>query len=79
MVGFLACPYTPVCTSATINKIAYYFNDFFRDGGEYLKYVSMEDKKTNSDMKTSNKTQISYSTTVRVLRSQLLHFSLPAL
>ena len=44
---------------------------FFRDGGEYLKYVSMEDKKTNSNMKTSNKTQISYSTTVRVLRSQL--------
>lgn len=31
----------------------------------------MEDKKTNSNMKTSNKTQISYSTTVRVLRSQL--------
>ena len=54
-----------------LERYAYYINDFFRDGGEYLKYVSMEDKKTNSDMKTSNKTQISYSTTVRVLRSQL--------
>ena len=32
---------------------------------------SMEDKKTNSNTKASNKTQISYSTTVRVLRSQL--------
>ena len=36
-----------------------------------MKYVSMEDKKTNSNTKASNKTQISYSTTVRVLRSQL--------
>lgn len=36
-----------------------------------IKYVSMEDKKTNSNTKASNKTQISYSTTVRVLRSQL--------
>lgn len=26
--GFLACPYTPVCTSATINKIAYNFSCF---------------------------------------------------
>ena len=68
----LECSVRPLVTEVNAQeRYAYYFNDFFRDGGEYLKYVSMEDKKTNSNMKTSNKTQISYSTTVRVLRSQL--------
>ena len=66
------CSVRPLVTEVNAQeRYAYYFNDFFRDGGEYLKYVSMEDKKTNSNTKASNKTQISYSTTVRVLRSQL--------
>ena len=70
--GSRECSVRPLVTEVNAQeRYAYYFNDFFRDGGEYLKYVSMEDKKTNSNMKTSNKTQISYSTTVRVLRSQL--------
>ena len=72
VAGSRECSVRPLITEVNAQeRYASYFNDFFRDGGEYLKYVSMEDKKTNSNMKASNKTQISYSTTVRVLRSQL--------
>lgn len=72
VAGSRECSVRPLITEVNAQeRYAYYFNDFFRDGGEYLKYVSMEDKKTNSNTKASNKTQISYSTTVRVLRSQL--------
>ena len=72
VAGSRECSVRPLVTEVNAQeRYASYFNDFFRDGGEYLKYVSMEDKKTNSNTKASNKTQISYSTTVRVLRSQL--------
>lgn len=72
VAGSRECSVRPLITEVNAQeRYASYFNDFFRDGGEYLKYVSMEDKKTNSNTKASNKTQISYSTTVRVLRSQL--------
>lgn len=72
VAGSRECSVRPLITEVNAQeRYASYFNDFFRDGGEYLKYVSIEDKKTNSNTKASNKTQISYSTTVRVLRSQL--------
>ena len=61
VAGSRECSVRPLITEVNAQeRYASYFNDFFRDGGEYLKYVSMEDKK-----------KISYSTTVRVLRSQL--------
>lgn len=52
-------------------KYQYYFNLFFKDGGEYLKYISMEDKRSFSNQKKKNKVQSMYGVTVRVLRSEL--------
>ena len=48
-----------------------YFNIFFMDGGEYLKYVSMEDTKKYSQKKAKSKTHANYTYTVRVMRPQL--------
>ena len=59
VAGSRECSVRPLITEVNAQeRYASYFNDFFRDGGEYLKYVSMEDKKTNSNTKASNKTQI---------------------
>lgn len=48
-----------------------YFNVFFTDEGEYLKYCSMADNKKYSQKKAKSKTHANYTYTVRVLRSQL--------
>ncbi len=48
-----------------------YFNAFFTDDGEYEKYVTTEDKKRGSSVKTKNKNFVNYRLTVRVLRPQL--------
>ncbi|MDR0507543.1 MAG: hypothetical protein LBH32_12130 [Dysgonamonadaceae bacterium] len=56
-------------------KYESYFNSFFRDGGEYANYVSMEDERTSSSFMRSsdsrNKDQLTYSVVVRVLRVEL--------
>lgn len=48
-----------------------YFNAFFTDGGEYLKYVSLDDTKKRSKQKIKNKVGMKYTMTVRVKRSEL--------
>ena len=48
-----------------------YFNNFFRDGGEYTKYISMRDTKNRSYDSESTGQQDKYGTVLRVLRSQL--------
>ena len=53
-----------------------YFNVFFMDNGEYLKYVSMKDEKrtslfTKDKEKEKSKHFVKYGITVRVLRSEL--------
>lgn len=48
-----------------------YFNIFFTDNGEYLKYCSMQDNKKFSQKKAKAKTHANYTYTVRVFRSQL--------
>lgn len=48
-----------------------YFDIFFMDGGEYLKYVSMADKRLGSTKKTKTDTQVRYCVTVRVLIPEL--------
>ena len=48
-----------------------YFNVFFADGGEYAKYVSMEDTRLLSNERQRTKTQVKYGVTVRVLVPQL--------
>ncbi len=52
-------------------KYEEYFNIFFTDNGEYLKYCSMEDNKKYSQKKAKAKTHANYTYTVRVLRAQL--------
>ena len=48
-----------------------YFDIFFMDGGEYLKYVSMADKRMGSTEKVKTSTQVMYCVTVRVLVPEL--------
>lgn len=43
VAGSRECSVRPLITEVNAQeRYASYFNDFFRDGGEYLKYVSME-------------------------------------
>lgn len=49
-----------------------YFDIFFMDGGEYLKYVSMADRRFGSTKKVKdNDVQVGYLVTVRVLIPEL--------
>ncbi len=52
-------------------KYEYYFNIFFRDGGEYKKYVSSEDENRTSRIKAKHSTQENYGVVVRVKRAEL--------
>lgn len=52
-------------------KYQYYFNVFFKDGGDYKQYVSMEDRRPLTNKKENTKTQVKYGVTVRVLRAEL--------
>jgi hypothetical protein len=51
-----------------------YFNRFFKDGGEYKKYISMKDERIgnqwNSDKKGARQS-VTYGIVVRVLRADL--------
>lgn len=48
-----------------------YFNRFFSDGGEYLRYVNMKDEKSNSKQVMENRQVYKFGITVRVLSSEL--------
>ena len=48
-----------------------YFNNFFKDKGDYLKYTSEADEKRFSKETKKNKYENSYRLTIRVLRSEL--------
>ena len=52
-------------------KYEYYFNVFFRDGGEYKKYVSSEDENKTSKIRAKHSTQENYGVVVRVKRAEL--------
>lgn len=52
-------------------KYEYYFNVFFKDDGEYLKYISMEDTRTLTKKRLRREEQVKYGLTVRVLRAEL--------
>jgi len=70
--GKAGCDMRPLLNEANAKeKYEEYFNIFFADGGEYKKYVSMEDEKRRSKDKTKNKYYKNYTITVRVLRSEL--------
>jgi len=66
------CDMRPLVSEANAkDKYEEYFNIFFTDKGEYLKYVSMKDTKIGSKVKKKNKLGVKYGVTVRVLRSEL--------
>lgn len=70
--GLNGCDSRPLINEMNArDKYDEYFNIFFMDGGEYQKYVSMEDKKLRSTVKSKNKYFKNYRITVRVLRSEL--------
>lgn len=48
-----------------------YFDIFFMDGGEYLNYVSMADRRLGSTKKVKTDTQVMYCVTIRVLIPEL--------
>lgn len=52
-------------------KYEYYFNVFFKDKGEFLKYISMEDQRIETKKYGYTGTQMYYAITVRVLRPEL--------
>lgn len=52
-------------------KYASFMNRFFMDGGEYTRFVSMEDRRLGSGKRQKKGKQVSWTITVRVLRPQL--------
>lgn len=70
--GRQGCNMRPLVTEVNAEeKYENYFNIFFADGGEYLKYVSMADERNRSRDKAQAKAFVSYTITVRVLRAEL--------
>ncbi len=53
------------------DKYQDYFDNFFVDGGEYLKYVSYKERKTSSTNFSRNDVQSTAEVTVSVLRTEL--------
>ena len=75
--GLSGCNTKPVILEVNAEeKYEDYFNAFFMDGGEYLKYISMKDeKRINLFKKDKDKEKsqhfVKYGITVRVLRAEL--------
>lgn len=70
--GAAGCNMRPLVTEVNAKeRYEEYFNRFFADNGEYLKYVSLRDTRRGSKVKDKDKIGYSYQLTVRVLRSEL--------
>lgn len=75
--GLSGCNIQPVIFEVNAEeKYEDYFNAFFKDNGEYLKYVTMEDEKRDNIFKKDKEKEksrhfVKYGITVRVLRSEL--------
>lgn len=52
-------------------KIAPFLNEFFRDGGAYTMFISLDDRRVGSNEKHWGGAQMKISTTVRVYRAEL--------
>lgn len=62
----------PIVTEVNAReKYENYFNTFFKDGGDYRRYVTLQDEKSNSKQKLENRYVYRYCVTFRVLRSDL--------
>ncbi|NCC98963.1 MAG: hypothetical protein EOL95_04555 [Bacteroidia bacterium] len=66
------CNKKPLITEVNAKeKYEYYFNIFFKDDGEYKKYISMEDSRTFTKKRLKRSEQVKYGITVRVNRGDL--------
>ena len=62
----------PLVTSPNAKqKHEHFFNNFFKDGGEYERFVNLENRKQFSDEIYENSRQFKVSATMCVLRSDL--------
>uniref|UniRef100_UPI00405625B3 hypothetical protein n=1 Tax=Alistipes sp. TaxID=1872444 RepID=UPI00405625B3 len=48
-----------------------FFNTFFADGGDYKQFVSMKDRKPDTDKEVKGKRQTQVTQTLRIARAQL--------
>lgn len=55
-------------------KYEQFVNEFFADGGKYLKFTSMNDRRALSNKKEKGGKQVEWSITLRVLRPQLRQY-----
>lgn len=55
-------------------KYADFMNIFFADGGKYLEFTSMDDRRALSNRKEKGGKQVEWSITLRVLRPQLRQY-----
>ena len=70
--GVDGCNKRPLVTEVNAKeRYEDYFNRFFADSGEYMKYVSLRDTKKRSGGRSKDKLGYAYDLTVRVLRAEL--------
>lgn len=70
--GAKGCNTRPLVTEVNAReRHEEYFNKFFADGGPYLEYVSLADRKRGSTMHQKDKLGANYIITLRVLCPQL--------
>lgn len=70
--GQQGCQMRPILAEVNAEeRYEEYFNIFFADGGEYLKYVSLVDERAHSRDKMKAQAFVGYTITVRVLRPEL--------
>lgn len=55
-------------------KYESFFNSFFSDGGDYVRFVSSQDKRSGSDQMSKNNVSVRVLTTVRIFRSELKEY-----
>lgn len=67
--GYQSRPLVPEVNAR--EKYQNYFNKFFKDGGEYMKYVSERDRRWGTTERRKNGNQVKYGVTIRVLVPEL--------
>ncbi len=69
LTGYLSRPLVPEVNAR--EKYQTYFNNFFKDGGDYTKYVSKHDRRIGTTERRENGTQVKWGVTLRVYVPEL--------
>lgn len=67
--GYMSRPVVPEVNAR--EKYQDYFNQFFKDGGEYEKYVTWKDRRWGTSQRKKVGTQVKWGITMRVLVPEL--------